>query len=219
MEFKAIYDCQGKWGSQEEYADLLDDPQANLQADFSEKGDDIVPVSDPSVVTRAQALAKAQVIQQTAATFPNAINPQAAAKRVLEAAQIDNPEELITQPPKEPPPQMVADIDKTKSETALNLARAKEAEAGGAKDIADARATTGEAQAEGAANAAFALGTAVEGGIPDLEGAPGDGMGVPGLPGNGAGGGEGMDGSLVGQPPASGGEPSEGSAPLLPDQG
>jgi hypothetical protein len=136
-------------------------------------------VSDPSVVTRAQALAKAQVIQQAAAAFPGVINPQEAVKRVFEAAQIDDIEALIAQP-QGPPPNVLADIDKTKSETALNTAKIEETKAKAAKDLADARATTGEAQAEGATHAAFVLGATHEGGVSNLEGAPSVSMGVQG---------------------------------------
>lgn len=218
-EFKAIYDCQARWGSQEEYAELLDDPQADKDADFSMKGDDIVPVSDPSVVTRAQALAKAQVIQQTDAAFPKVLNPVEAVKRVFEAAQIDDFEALIAEPPKEPPPQMVADIDKTKSETALNLAKAEQAKASGTKDIADARATTGEAQAEGAVNASFLLGTAVERGLPSVEGAPGDAVGLSGLSSDGGTGAGGVDGGVLEQPSPAGSDALAGPAPILPNQG
>jgi len=205
-EFKAIYECQARWGSPEEYQQLLDDPQADLQADFSPQGDDIVPVSDPSVVTRAQALAKAQVIQQTAQAFPNVLNPQAAVKRILEAAQIDNPEELLPQPGP-PPPQMVAELKKTESETARNLAQAENYQA-------DAAVKTGEAQMEGAVNAAFALGTAVEGGVPSLAGEPGQPMGVSGPSSGGGGPAPGMDGGQLGpgggQPPPAGGAPLAG---------
>lgn len=179
-EFKAIYECQGRWGSQEEYAQVLDDPEADLKADFSPRGDDIVPVSDPSVVTRSQALAKVQVIMQVAQAFPGVVNGPEAAKRAFEGAQIDEPESLIVQAPKQPPPQLVAEIDKTKSETALNLAKADQAKAGGLKDVAEARVKTGAAHAEGAMSAAFSLGSTHAGGIPGLEEPPSQPMGGQG---------------------------------------
>jgi chaperonin GroES len=181
-EFAAIYECEGKWGSPEEYQQVLDDPNADLKADFSPKGSDIVPVSDPSVITKAQALAKAQVIQQVAGVWPNAVNPATALRRVFEAAGIDNPDELIVQPPKEPPPNVIADIDKTKSETTLNLAKAAQANAGGVKDIADARATEGTSHAQGATDAAFALGSTHQGRVSGVEGPPGEPVGVQGPP-------------------------------------
>lgn len=190
-EFRAIYECEGKWGSQDEYADILDDPQANLAADFSMRGDDIVPVSDPSVVTRAQALAKAQVIQQVAAAFPGSVNQLAAASRIFEAAQIDEPDELLVPPPKEPPPNVVAELKKTESETVKNLAQAE-------NYSADAAVKTGEAQLEGAMSAAFELGSAAQGGVPGVAGASGEPMGIPGA-GGGVGGSEiGLDASQLG---------------------
>jgi chaperonin GroES len=205
-EFRAIYGCEGKWGSPDEYRQVLDDPQANFEQDFAPAGDDIVPVSDPSVVTRAQALAKAQVIQQTAQAFPGAVNPAEAVKRVFEAADID-PEGLVNEPPKEPPPNVVADIKKTESETRLNDAKAAEANATGVKDIADARATESVAQAEGAHHAAFELGATHQGRVPGLEGAPGEPMGLQG-PADGIGGAApSLDGQELGP-----GQPGPGDA-------
>lgn len=207
-EFRAIYQCEGKWGSAEEYVAVLDDPQADFEADFADAGDDIVPVSDPSVVTKAQALAKAQVVMQLAKDFPGVINPAEAARRALEAADIES-EGLVNEPPKEPPPQLVAEIEETKSKTTLNLAKAEQANASGVKDIADARATEGAAQAEGAQNAAFELGATEQGRVSGVEGAPGEPMGLQG-PADGIGGpaaslgGEELGAGGGGPPPADG---------------
>lgn len=215
-EYKLIYECEGRWGGEDqaaEYAELLDDPAADFAADFSPKGNDIVPVSDPTVVTRAQALAKAQVIQQTAAAFPGAINPQAAAKRTLEAAEIENVQELLSEP-QPPPPQMLADVDKTKSETTLNLAKAKEAEASAGQKAADAQVKTGEAHAQGAQDAAYQLGTAHEGGLADVGGEPGQPMGVPGAPDGGGGPADGMGQPDLGAGPVGGAGPPGSDAPV-----
>lgn len=209
-EFRAIYACEGKWGSPEEYMAVLDDPAADFATDFSPDGDDIVPVSDPSVVTRAQALAKAQVVMQLAKDFPGVVNPMEAVTRAFEAADIDA-EGLINPPPQGPPPNVVAEIKETESKTELNLAKADQARATGIKDVADARATEGIAQAEGAERAAFELGATLEGGVPRVEGAPGEPMGVPGAA-NGVGGPEiGLDGQVVGGGP-SGPAPFDGIA-------
>lgn len=199
-EFKAIYECMGRWGHPQDYAETLDDPSANFEADFSLPGRDIVPVSDPSVVTRAQQLAKAQVIQQTEAAFPNVMDKAEAIKMILEAAQIDN-DKLVPPPPKGPNPAMVADLQKTASETEKNLAQARNYDA-------DARVKTGEAQAEGAVNAAFALGATHEGGVSGVEGRPGQPMGVPSLGGSGEGAGADMAGGVMGESP--GGPPGLG---------
>lgn len=200
-EFRAIYECQAKWGSDEEYREVLDDPAADLKVDFGKRGEDIVPVSDPTVVTRAQALAKAQVIQQTAAAFPQAVNPVAAVKRIFEAAQIDEADELIVQPSKEPPPNVVAEIKETESKAAMNTAHAKLYEA-------DAAVKAGEAQQEGAERAAFELGATDLGRVPGLAGQPsGDAMGAQGAPQRGG-------------PPAPGlGQPDMGGGPPVGGQG
>jgi chaperonin GroES len=184
-EFKAIYECMGRWGDPEAYKAVLDDPSADMASDFSIRGEDIVPVSDPSVVTRSQALAKAQVIQQTESVFPDVMNKAEAVKRILEAAQIDE-DGLIPPPPKGPPPQLVAELQKTASETEKNLAQARNYDA-------DARVKTGEAEQRGAENAAFALGAAHEGRVPSVEGQPGQPMGLPGAGGGGEEAGGGLD--------------------------
>ncbi len=207
-EFKAIYECEAKWGSAQEYLEILDDPEANFEADFSPKGADIVPVSDPSVVTRAQALAKGQVIQQVAVAFPGAINPQEAAKRIFEAAQIENPDALIVQPPQGPPPEMIAEIKKKGAEADQAAAHAEVYRA-------DAAVKTGQAHQEGAELAAFALGAAHEGGIPSVAGEPGQPMGGPGPPGGVGQPQAGVGGIDLGPQPG-GGDPSQ---PLQPPAG
>jgi chaperonin GroES len=179
-EFQLLYECEGRYSTGEEYADVVDDPAADFKADFSQKGRDIVPVSDPTVVTKMQALAKAQVIGQVNQQFPGALNPQASAKRMLEAAEIDDADGLIVQPQPNP----------------LMEAKTQEATANAANKHASALRTTVEA------GAMFgALHGAVEGGVSGLEGAPGDPMGSGGGP-VGVGGPEGgMGQPLVGSGP------------------
>jgi hypothetical protein len=172
-EFQLLYECQRVYGSADDYAEVVDDPAADFEKDFAPTGKDIQPVSDPSVVTKMQALAKAQVIQQVAAAFPNALNMQAAAKRMFEAAEIDNPEELIAQP--QPNPLMEAKTRETNANADLKAAQAMDA-------TVEAGSKFG------------ALHAADQGGVPGLAGAPGDAMGAPG----GQGGGGGPEGGMAG---------------------
>jgi chaperonin GroES len=95
-EFTLIYKNVGKYGleaSAKDYAEVMDDPAANFEADFSAKDFDIRPVSDPSSVTRMQKMARAQFLMGTV-ELPGA-NVPAILKRVYEAADTENPEELI----------------------------------------------------------------------------------------------------------------------------
>ncbi len=215
-EFQLIYQCEARWGgekSAQTYADILDDPEADFQADFSLKGMDITPISDPTVVTRQQQMAKAQVIQQAATVFPDAINHAAAAKRIFEAADIDSPEELIAvQGP--PPPAVVAEIENTQADTVLkktaadlNEAKAAQAQGDTLKKVAEAGAVMGEHHQEG-------LMDGIQGGLGRVEGAPGNAVDIPG-PGGGGGSAEGgMAAPVVG-----GGESGPLDAPGAIDPG
>jgi chaperonin GroES len=57
---------------------------------------DIKPVADPSSVTRSQQMGKAQLLMEM--SEKGQVNPQQATQRILEAANIEKPEELQPQP-------------------------------------------------------------------------------------------------------------------------
>lgn len=126
--------------SPEQYAQFFDAQEpADPAQDFSEKDMDILPVSDPNMVSRMQQLAKAQFLQEWARENPLA-NQAEVAMRVLQAAQVDDVEKLI-QPP-DPKQQMLMQM------AALLELQDKEADivkkqAGAMKDVA-AAASTGE---------------------------------------------------------------------------
>lgn len=225
-EFQLIYKCEAKWGGEKSaalYSELMDDPDADFAKDFAQAGMDITPVSDPTVVTHQQRLAKAQVIQQVAASFPNAINQQAAARRILEAADIDNPDELVVQPT--PPPGMAEDIQNTAADTELKKAGALEKQTGAAKNqaltakaLAETGVIAGEAHQEGMMDgiqgALATQGPGISGGPASVAGQPGNPMGAESAPA-GVGGPEGgVGGGVVGDA-ASGPAPVEGASDTL----
>jgi chaperonin GroES len=190
-EFKLIYECERRWNpnAQQEYAELFDDPEADFEADFSDKGLDIAPVSDPSVVTKMQSMARAQflmgLMEQGAP-----LNPQETMKRVLEAADIPDADKLIVQP--QPDPTVEAENAETVANTAL-----KEAQT--VKTMAEAGHVIGETEAT----------NDFERGLGSVAGEPGDAMGAGGLPEGGGGAEAGLDEPLMGdgagQPPAADG--------------
>lgn len=102
-EFKIIYDINGKFLSQEEYADILDEPiaEVDVKADFSKGGFDIVPVSDGASITNTQRLAKSNFLMQ----FMNDpfIDQILLRQRILSGFGIENYQELITAPPPSQP--------------------------------------------------------------------------------------------------------------------
>lgn len=127
-EFSLLYENMSRYGGEEaarDYMEVLDDPRANFEADFNSKDLDIRPVSDPSSVTRMQRMARAQFLMGTAG-MPGA-NPIAILKRVYEAADVENPEELIVEPqPPAPDPSVMAKAEKDQSQAQLNIAKAQE---------------------------------------------------------------------------------------------
>ncbi|MDO9334947.1 MAG: hypothetical protein Q7T61_00970 [Caulobacter sp.] len=179
-ELRKVYECVQRWGSAKDYLSTLDDPKADFEADFKGDGNDILPVSDPTVVTRAQALAKAQFALQ----FVEApgMNAQAIIMDALKAAEIDDPERLFAPAPQGPPPGAAEEVAKVKSETEKNQTQA-------VLNMAKAGQITGD--------------TVEPGGMGGVARPPGDAMGVQGPPDGLGGPAGGMDAVDMG----SGGEP------------
>lgn len=131
-EFQLMFDNIGTFGdqrTQDDYLRTLDDPEADFQADFNTQDMDIRPVSDPNSVTRLQKMAKAQLIQQVGANNP-AFDQQEIAKRVLEAADIEDIDKLMLPAPDPnapPPPEMqkvMSEVKKNEAQAALYAAQA-----------------------------------------------------------------------------------------------
>ncbi len=110
--------------TREDYANILDDPAADFDADFNQQDMDIRPVSDPASVTRMQKMARAQFL----GGFVNLpwVNGPEITKRMFEAADVEDTDQLIMPPqPPQPNPKDVADAALKESGAALNAAKAE----------------------------------------------------------------------------------------------
>lgn len=99
--------------------------QPTMQGDYDYLNCDIVPVADPSQVTDMQKMAKAQLIRETAMESPEVIDKAAAMRRVYQAAQIEDIDQLI-KPQSGPDPLMMANAE----------AEVQKKKAGAMKDLA-----------------------------------------------------------------------------------
>lgn len=72
------------------------DEQADPAADFNLEDMDVAPVADPNAVTSMQKMSRAQFLIDLAER--QLVNPQEVARRVLDAASVENPEALLPQP-------------------------------------------------------------------------------------------------------------------------
>jgi len=181
-EFCQIRDNLEEHGGQEaaqDYADVLDDPEADFAKDFEERDADIKPVADPTTVTSAQRIAKAQIL---AGMRGQGLNDLAINRRILEAAGIEDIDELLPQQ-NAPDPLAVAKVRQTETQADLNVARAAEASARAGKAGVETGMRLGEA------------GTDNTGSVPGLAGGSADGLGNGGPfgPSGSAEGGMGQD--------------------------
>ena len=111
-EFKKIYRLNMLYLEDEKYFAVLDpmgpeDQTAVIgKADFEDKSMDVVPNSDPTNVSNAEKLAKAESLM--ALLQLGSVNPQVATKRILEAQDQENIAELMQMP--EPQPDFDAQV-------------------------------------------------------------------------------------------------------------
>lgn len=169
-EFAMLYEGIGMWGGEamaRDYQEVLDDPNADLAQDFNASDMDIRPVSDPKSVTKMQKMAQAQFL---GGFLGKGLNDQEIIKRMLEAADIEDIDALFPEGPPEPNPAVIAEVEKTQSETMENIASAQKKQAETVKLGVETGAQFG---AMDEAGADF-------GGIPGMGGQPDDAMGLPG---------------------------------------
>ena len=142
------------------------DPVALFRSDFEDDDLDIAPVSDPSAVTRMQAMAKAQFILGLVPT--GEVNPKVAVARALEAGAVEDIDDLMTLPPPPGPPpglleKLAAELEKLSAQSAkdraqaqLTLAQAAETAGIASSGLHEAEASAAQARAQAARMDAFA---------------------------------------------------------------
>lgn len=106
LELRKLYRLNRLYLPDQTYFQVLDEQQAIARQDYSD-GIDIVPVSDPSVVTDLQRMAKAEVLMALRAD--PLINGSEVLVRYLEAAEADDIDRLIMEP--QPDPMVIAEFE------------------------------------------------------------------------------------------------------------
>ena len=108
-EYKKLFHLNSLYLEHEQYFNILDPKEAqgqNMQVgfnDYNEADLDVIPTADPTVITEAQKLAKAEALLQL---IPLGVNPQEALVRMLEAQDQYNIEALLQQPPAQEDPEL-----------------------------------------------------------------------------------------------------------------
>lgn len=130
--------------SAEEYQKFCDDPAADPKADYNLDDMDILPVSDPQSVTKAQKIAKAQAVYSLAENNPT-MNPAEATMRVLQALDVEEPDKLMVPPP-QPDPEVEALTKRgAMAEVAEKEANAEQKQAAATASLATSVKTLAEA--------------------------------------------------------------------------
>lgn len=117
QEFALLFESICRYGDQQDYMNTVDSQDADVRKDFAADDMDIRPISDPTAVTHMQQLSKAQFLGQF---LGKGLNDGEIYRRMFAAANIDDIDTILQSPG--PNPQVVAEVDKTKSETDRNKA-------------------------------------------------------------------------------------------------
>ena len=170
-EFTMLFKCLSKWGgdkAREDYLNILDDMEADFDKDFNSEDFDIRPVSDPTSVTKQQKIARAQFLM---GFIGQGLDDNEIRRRALEAADIEDIDDLFPKQPPGPDPVMAAELEKTQAETADKMESAKGKSIDNMVKALQAGINMGE------------MNVSNDGGIPDMEGQPGNAMGDQGAGG------------------------------------
>lgn len=90
-ELKLIYRLNSKYLDDREYFTVMDSPKAIARSDYEDELFDIIPVSDPSLATDLQKMAKVQALMQMGPL----LNQEAVAQEALRLMNIENPDKYL----------------------------------------------------------------------------------------------------------------------------
>jgi len=99
-EFQKLYKLNRIYLDPQVQIDIVDEPIE--QSDYLGNEKDIIPAADPAAASQQERLQKAQSMLQLIQL--GTINPMEVTKRLLEAMEIPNPEQLMQQPQPKPDP-------------------------------------------------------------------------------------------------------------------
>ena len=126
-EFRKIYLLNKEYLNPEEYIDVID--ETVQQSDYQGPDKDILPAADPQAVSQTEKVAKAERLLQVMGL--GTLNPMEVTKRVLDAQEQPNAEQLLMPPqPPQPDPkvqalQAKAQIDQQKAMNDMQIATQK----------------------------------------------------------------------------------------------
>jgi chaperonin GroES len=147
-ELKKLYRLNRIYMPPEAYFNVLDEPRAIAQKDYAGDDIDVVPVSDPTMVSDMQKLARAEFLMQF--REDPAMDRMEITQRILEAASIDRVDEVMAKEQPGPTPEMIQAQTESKrvdSEIIERAANVRLIEAQIAKAIADALKSVAQAEA------------------------------------------------------------------------
>jgi chaperonin GroES len=136
-EFQIIFALNAVFTDPKHYQEVLDDPEADYEADFSSGGFDILPTANPEMASKAQRIQQGQILNDNFERLQQAgADVRAVEYRFLESLGIDNIDELL------PPPSQ----DFMAAQTQAQQAQAKLSES--QSNLMDAQAKALEANAQ-----------------------------------------------------------------------
>lgn len=98
------------------YFTVLDspEPQEITIQDYQEGDVDVIPISDPNLVTKAQRMALAQAMMPMAAD--PTMDGMAIKMEYLDSIGVQNPQRFVSKQPPSPPPELMAEMERLKIE-------------------------------------------------------------------------------------------------------
>lgn len=116
-ELKVLYDLNRRFMPEEQYFNVLDEMDAVSQSDYQTGDFDIVPISDPAMVTDMQRMAKADYLKQFIGD--QYFNQMEIRTRMMDAANVDT--DRLLQEPGPPPRDLTAEAKFLKAVGELRL--------------------------------------------------------------------------------------------------
>lgn len=120
QEFKILHDLNYEYLPDEGYPYLIKGNDGMIMAQDFDGRVDVIPVSDPAIISNTQRITQAQIVIDLADKHPKVISEREAVRRMLEIARIPDIETLMIPESTEPTPEeKTADLDNAKTEAEI----------------------------------------------------------------------------------------------------